>query len=72
MAPLDASSGFLMCFRSFARHQADVATPGALALGGFFALDHGKSIVCRIDQYSFLDGFTKKKGWYGAAGREAQ
>ena len=37
MAPLDASSGFLMCFRSFARHRADVATPGALALGGFFA-----------------------------------
>ena len=29
MAPLDASSGFLMCFRSFARHRADRDSGGA-------------------------------------------
>ena len=63
MAPLDASSGFLMCFRSFARHRADVATRGALALGGFFALDHGRNaLLTQESSTAFLAVSEKKTG----------
>ena len=53
-------------------HRSDDRDSGALAMGGLFAQETWKNLVCRIDQYSCLSAVSEKKRGDGAAGREAQ
>ena len=42
-------------------HRSDDRDSGALALGGLFAQETRKNLVCRIDQYSCLSAVSEKK-----------
>ena len=42
-------------------HRSDDRDSGALAMGGLFAQETWKNLVCRIDQYSCLSAVSEKK-----------